>query len=161
MSKTISEVKEWFSNLEVSAEIKFNGKTLSINGTNFRIPKTENLDTRMKFDAKVDSYVRSLFPENMEIKLTEKYTNLSNELKLQQISIDFSRINYSAYCSKDIKRSIEDAKKLLEFVSTYPEFYSIIEKYSAYRNLIDRGWMILLSRLSRLVIKSLNKIKWR
>ena len=140
MSKTISQVKEWFATLEINAEVKFNGKTLSINGTNFRIPRTENFDTRINFDAKVDSYVRSLFPENMGIELTEKYTNLSNELKFQQISIDFSRINYSAYCSKDINRSIEDAKKLLEFVSTYPEFYPIIEKYSAYRNLVDRGW---------------------
>ena len=140
MSKIIGEVKECFATLEINVEIKFNGKTLSINGESFRIPRTENLDTRMNFDAKVDSFIRSLFPENMEIELTEKYTQLSNELKLQQISIDFSRINYSAYCSRDIKRSIEDAKKLLEFVSTYPEFYSIIEKYSAYRNLIDRGW---------------------
>jgi len=140
MRKTVNQVIEWFTTLEVNAEIKFNGKTLSINGTNFRIPKTENLDTRMNFDAKVDSYVRSLFPENIETELTKKYTQLSNELKLQQISIDFSRINYSAYCSSDIKRSIEDAKKLLEFVSTYPEFYPIIEKYSAYRNLVDRGW---------------------
>ena len=140
MNKTLNQVKEWFATLEIDAEIKFNGKTLSINGTNFRIPKTENLDTRMNFDAKVDSYVRSLFPENMEIELTEKYTNLSNELKLQQISIYFSRINYSAYCSSNIKRSIEDAKKLLEFVSAYPDFYTIIEKYSAYRNLVDRGW---------------------
>ena len=140
MRKTINDVKENFATLEISVELKFNGKTLSINGINFRIPKTENFDTRFNFDSKVDSYVRSLFPENMETELTEKYTNLSNELKLQQISIDFSRINYSSYCSRDIKRSIEDAKKLLEFVSTYPEFYSIIEKYSAYRNLIDRGW---------------------
>ena len=140
MSKTISQVKEWFATLEINAEIKFNGKTLSINGTNSRIPRTENLDTRINFDAKVDSFVRSLFPKNMEIELTEKYTKLSKELKLQQISIDFSRINYSAYRSKEIKRSIEDAKRLLEFVYTYPEFYPIIEKYSAYRNLIDRGW---------------------
>jgi len=140
MSKTVSQVKEWFTTLEVNAEVKFNGKTLSINGTNFRIPRTENLDTRINFDAKVDSFVRSLFPKNMEIELTEKYTKLSKELKLQQISIDFSRINYSAYRSKEIKRSIEDAKRLLEFVYTYPEFYPIIEKYSAYRNLIDRGW---------------------
>jgi len=140
MSKTVSQVKEWFTTLEVNAEIKFNGKTLSINGTNFRIPRTENLDTRINFDAKVDSFIRSLFPESMEIELTEKYAQLSNELKLQQISIDFSRINYSSYCSRNIKRSIEDAKKLLEFVSTYPEFYSIIEKYSAYRSLIEMGW---------------------
>jgi len=94
----------------------------------------------MNFDAKVDSYVRKLFPENMENELTEKYTQLSDQLKLQHINIDFSRINYSAHCAKDIKRSIADAKKLLEFVSTYPDFYSIIEKYSAYRRLIDRGW---------------------
>jgi len=140
MSKTVNQVKEWFTTLEITAEIKFNGKTLSINGTNFRIPRTDNFDTRMNFDQKVDSYVRSLFSENMETELTEKYTQLSNELKLQQISIDFSRINYSAYCSSDIKRSIEDAKKLLEFISIYPEFYPIIEKYSAYRNLVDRGW---------------------
>jgi len=140
MNKTLNQVKEWFATLEIDAEIKFNGKTLSINGTNFRIPRTDNFDTRMNFDQKVDSYVRSLFPENIETELTKKYTQLSNELKLQQISIDFSRINYSAYCSSNIKRSIEDAKKLLEFVSTYPEFYPIIEKYSAYRNLVDRGW---------------------
>jgi len=140
MSKTINEVKECFSTLEISADIKFNGKTLSINGNNFRIPKTDNFDTRMNFDAKVDSYVRSLFPENMENELTEGYTNLSNELKSQNINIDFSRINYSVFSARDIKRSIEDAKKLLEFVSTYPDFYTIVEKYSAYRNLVDRGW---------------------
>jgi len=140
MSKTIGEVKECFATLEINVEIKFNGKTLSINGENFRIPKTSNIDTRMNFDAKVDSYIRKLFPENMENELTDKYTQLSDQLKLQHINIDFSRINYSAYCSRDIKRSIEDAKKLLEFVSVYPDFYSIIEKYSAYRRLIDRGW---------------------
>ena len=140
MSKTVSQVKEWFTTLEITAEIKFNGKTLSINGTNFRIPRTDNFDTRMNFDQKVDSYVRSIFPENMEIELTDKYTQLSNELKLQDIHIDFSRINYSYSSSREIKRGIEDAKKLLEFVSTYPDFYSIVEKYSAYRNLVDRGW---------------------
>ena len=140
MSKTIAEVKECFATLEISTEIKFNGKTLSINGTNFRIPRTDNFDTRMNFEAKVDSYVRSLFPKNMENKLTEEYTKLSNELKLQSINIDFSRINYSVSSSRDIKRSIADAHKLLEFVSNYPDFYSIVEKYSAYRNLVDRGW---------------------
>ena len=140
MSKIIGEVKECFATLEINVEIKFNGKTLSINGESFRIPKTSNIDTRMNFDAKVDSYIRKLFPENMENELTDKYTQLSDQLKLQHINIDFSRINYSAYCAKDIKRSIADAKKLLEFVSTYPDFYSIIEKYSAYRRLIDRGW---------------------
>ena len=90
MSKTVNQVKECFATLEINAEIKFNGKTLSINGTNFRIPRTDNFDTRMNFDAKVDSYVRSLFPENMEIELTEKYTKLSNELKSQSINIDFT-----------------------------------------------------------------------
>jgi len=140
MSKTISEVKEWFEILEVSAEIKFNGKTLSINGTNFRIPRTENFDTRMNFDSKVISYVRSLFAESIENGLTDNYTKLYNELKLQNINIDFTHLNYGAYASKSIKRNIEDAKKLLEFVSTYPDFYPIIEKYSAYRNLVDTGW---------------------
>ena len=114
MSKTVNQVKECFATLEINAEIKFNGKTLSINGTNFRIPRTDNFDTRMNFDAKVDSYVRSLFPENMEIELTEKYTKLSNELKSQSINIDFTHLNYGAYASKSIKRSIDDAKKLLE-----------------------------------------------
>jgi len=32
MSKTIGEVKECFATLEINVEIKFNGKTLSING---------------------------------------------------------------------------------------------------------------------------------
>ena len=140
MSKTANQVKEWFATLEITAEIKFNGKTLSINGTNFRIPRTDNFDTRMNFDHKVVSYVRNLFPKNMENELTEKYTQLSNELKLQDIHINFSRINYSCSSSREIKRGIEDAKKLLEFVSTYPDFYSIVEKYSAYRNLVDMGW---------------------
>jgi len=140
MSKTITEVKEWFATLEISTEIKFNGKTLSINGNNFRIPKTNNFDTRMDFDGRVDSYIRSLFPENMEKEVTDKYTELFTELKQQNIHIDFSRVNYNPSSSREIKRGIEDAKKLLEFVSIHPNFYLIVEKYSAYRNLVNRGW---------------------
>jgi hypothetical protein len=140
MSKTITQVKEWFTVLGIDINIKFNGKTLSINGNNFRIPKTDNIDTRIKFDEKIISYVRSLFPENLEDQLTKNYTQLSNDLKSQNIHIDFSRLNYGGTASRDIRNSVEDAKKLLQFVSENPDFYIIVDKYSAYRNLVDMGW---------------------
>lgn len=142
MSKTINQVKEYLTTLGISAEIKFNGKTLSINGNNFRIPKKKEgvYGKGIDFDSKVINYVRTLFPENIENELTEQFRQLSEDLKSQNIQIDFRYLNFGCSVARDIKRSIEDAKKLLEFASTYPDFYPIIEKYSAYRNLVDHGW---------------------
>jgi len=142
MNRTVNQVKEWFATLEINAEIKFNGKTLSINGTNFRIPKrTEGVYGKgVDFDSKVIKHIRTLFPENMETELKEKYHQLVQKLSYQDIHIDFSHLNYGCFVARDIRSSIDNAKKLLEFVSNYPEFYTIIDQYSACRSLVEHGW---------------------
>lgn len=141
MSKTINQVKEWFAILGINVELKFTGKSISINGTNFRLPTNKtSFENTMDFETKITSHVRSLLPEKLENELTEKYNELNNSLKELNIHIDFRQFNYGVTVYRDVKRSIEDAKRLLEFVSNYPDFYSIIEKYSAYANLLNRDW---------------------
>lgn len=143
INRSINEVKTCFATLGVqNVSIKFNGKSLNINGKNFRIPiKSKSTDyiKGIDFDDKVIEYVQSLLPENI-YEISEKYTKLLNDLKAQNIRIDFTYLNYGCTVSRDIRNSIENARKLLEFTENYPEFYSIIDKYSAYRNLVERGW---------------------
>lgn len=141
MDRTINQVKEWFSILGINPEIKFTGKSISIDGKNFRLPTEKtSFENKMDFESKITSHVRSLFPENLEKELTEKYHELNNSLKSLNVRIDFTHLNYGCTALRDVKRGIEDAKKLLEFSLTYPDFYSILEKYTAYSGLIDRGW---------------------
>lgn len=140
--KTITQVKNWFNVLGINVEIKFNGKSIKINGQNFRLP-TESKDhdyvKSIKFDEKIITYVKSLFPEDIE-EMEKQYVKVIEDLRTQNFKIDFTYVNYGTYAPQEIRNNIENAKRLIEYAESQPDFYNILEKYEAYRNLVEYNW---------------------
>ena len=143
-NKTLTNIKNWFNILDIeNVTIKFTGKTITINDQNFRIPapaKGYDYSRHIKFEEKVTSYVQTLFPKGMIKKVEEKYDTLLNDLKSQNIFVNFTYVNYGVSAPREIKNGIENAKRLIKYVESHPEFDEIIEKYEAYRNLMEHDW---------------------
>jgi hypothetical protein len=140
--KTITQVKNWFNILGINAEIKFNGKSIKINDQNFRLPaesKDHDYTKGIKFDEKVITYVKSLFPANIE-EIEKQYTKVLEDLRIQNLKIDFTYVNYRTYAPQEIRNNIENAKRLIEYAESQPDFYNILEQYEAYRNLVEYNW---------------------
>ena len=144
MAKTLTNIKNWFNILDIkNVTIKFTGKTITINDRNFRIPapsKDYDSSRHIKFEQKIIEYVQSLLSEEMIEEITKKYEVLLNDLKSQNIRVDFTYVNYGVTAARDIKKDIENAKRLIKYTESQPNFYKIIEKYEAYRNLMEHDW---------------------
>ena len=142
--KTLTNIKNWFNVLDIKdVTIKFTGKTITINDQSFRIPspvKGYDFSRHIKFEEKVIDYVQTLFPKGMIKEIEEKYDILLNDLKSQNIFVNFTYVNYGVSAPREIKNGIENAKRLIKYVESHPEFDDIIEKYEAYRNLLEHDW---------------------